>query len=157
MLREIERLQADFATQNRREPTSEEIAVQLKVTPAEVRSLLAFDRQPVSLYGNASSDGDEEVFVALLEDRAAASPSVEADRRLLKDRVAELLRCLAPRDREVIELRYGLRDGIARTLDEVAEVYGVTRERIRQIEIRGMQRLRQPERRDRLAGFVKRE
>jgi RNA polymerase primary sigma factor len=76
------------------------------------------------------------------------------DRRLLQERIVEVLRSLAPREREVIELRFGLRDGTAKTLDEVAQVYGITRERIRQIEARAISKLRQPIRSDRLADFA---
>jgi RNA polymerase primary sigma factor len=156
MFREIERVQAEFTVKNRREPTAEEIAPRLNIAAAEVRSILAFSRQPVSLAGNYTG-GEEDSFINILADPQAACPAEEADRRLLKERVAELLRCLSPRDREVIELRYGLRDGCPRTLDEVAHVYGVTRERIRQIEARGLQKLRQPERRECLQDFAKRE
>jgi RNA polymerase primary sigma factor len=157
MLREIERLQAEFMVRNRREPTIEEIALQMKVTPEEVRSILTFGRQPVSLDGAYNSDGDQDSFVNILADRRTAGPAEEANRRMLKERVGELLRCLPPRDREVIELRFGLRDGKPRSLDEVARVYGVTRERIRQIEARGLQKLRQPERRVQLAEFAQSE
>jgi RNA polymerase primary sigma factor len=142
MLREVEHVQTEFTAKNRREPTVEEIATQLEVSPAEIRSLLTFGRKPLSL--NGSVDSEEDSFVSILTDRGAASPVEEADRRLLKQRVAELLRSLAPRDREVIELRFGLRDGTPRSLDEVAQVYGVTRERIRQIEARGLQKLGSP-------------
>jgi RNA polymerase primary sigma factor len=80
-----------------------------------------------------------------------------ADLGLLKERVADVLRSLTPREREVIELRFGLRDGHPRTLDEVAKVYGITRERIRQIEARGLLKLRQPMRSDQLAEFAEAE
>ena len=76
------------------------------------------------------------------------------DQLLLKERLAEVLSSLTPRDREVIELRFGLRDGRPRSLDEVAGTFGVTRERIRQIESRGLSKLRQDDRRQRLAGFL---
>ncbi|HKI35929.1 MAG TPA: sigma-70 family RNA polymerase sigma factor [Gemmataceae bacterium] len=155
-LREVEAVRSDLMARNHREPTTEEIAKALQVTPAEVRSTLALGRQPLSLDG-PHGDEDEQGFHNILADREAASPAEEADRQLLKERLAELLRCLAPRDREVIELRYGLRDGIPRTLEEVAQVYGVTRERVRQIEQRGLRKLRQSERRDRVAEFAKRE
>lgn len=78
----------------------------------------------------------------MLADRNAPEPAEEADRKLLKEHITDLLRCLAPRDREIIELRFGLRDGTARSLDEVARAYGITRERVRQIESRGLKRLR---------------
>jgi RNA polymerase primary sigma factor len=157
MLREIERLQADFAVKTLREPTAEEIATQLDLPPAEVQSILTFGRQPLSLDSTYGADGEENGFVNILTDSDTASPAEEADQRLLKHRIAEMLRCLTPRDREVIELRYGLRDGTSRTLDEIAQVYGLTRERIRQIEARGLEKLRQPERRGRLADFAKKE
>jgi RNA polymerase primary sigma factor len=72
----------------------------------------------------------------------------------LRERIAEVLRSLTPRDREVIELRFGLKDGRARSLDELAKQFGVTRERVRQIECRGLQKLRDPDRSARLAGFT---
>ena len=78
--------------------------------------------------------------------RDAANPGEHVDQHLLRERIGEVLRSLAPREREVIELRFGLKDGQPRTLDEVARLYGITRERIRQIEARGLLKLRQPTR-----------
>ena len=103
--------------------------------------------------------GDEEgpPHVHLLGDAGATAPGAEAERRLLKRRIAEVLQELPPRDRGVIELRFGLRDGRPRTLEEVARVFGVTRERVRQLEQRGLARLRVPVRRDRLADFAEAE
>jgi RNA polymerase primary sigma factor len=155
-LREIERVQVDLTARNSREPTEEEIAKRLKVTPAEVRSILAVGRQPVSL-DDHYSEGDENDFHNALADRGAESPAEETDRQLLKERIAELLRGLTPRDREVLELRYGLRDGSPHSLEEVARMYGVTKERIRQIVVRGLSKLREPESRGRLAEFAPRE
>src|SRR5262249_21514317 len=108
---------------------------------------------PVSLH-EPVGDGDGQALEDFMRDRSGASPGQEADQHLLRERLEEVLRCLAPRDREVIELRFGLKDGQPRSLEEVARRYGVTRERIRQIEIRGLLRLRDPERSERLAGFV---
>jgi RNA polymerase primary sigma factor len=156
MLREIEQVQADSILENRRAATPEEIARKLKASPAEVRSVLAAGRQTVSL-DVTFGDRDEDSFHSIFADHEAVDPGEEADRQLLKDRLGELLRCLPPRYREVLELRFGLRDGHARSLEEVAQIYGVTRERIRQIEAGGLQKLRQPERRERLAAFVDRE
>lgn len=153
--RVVEAVRSELMARNHVEPTTEEIAEALDVTPAEIRSTLAVGRQPLSLDGEFA-DGEEEGFHNILTDTEAVDPGEEADRRLLKKRVAELLCCLAPRDREVIELRFGLRDGTPRSLDEVAQVYGVTRERIRQIEARGLNKLRAPEWRDYLADFAQR-
>ena len=90
-------------------------------------------------------------------DPSASSPGQAVDHHLLRERIAEVLRSLAPREREVIELRFGLRDGHPRTLDEVARTYGITRERIRQIEARGLLKLRQPNRSERLVEFADHE
>ena len=89
-----------------------------------------------------------------VDDKTADNPGEAADQSLLKGRIDEALRSLAPRDREVIELRFGLKDGRARTLDEVASTFGITRERIRQIESRGLDKLRQPERSESLSEFA---
>jgi RNA polymerase primary sigma factor len=107
----------------------------------------------VSLHGAVGEDGDD-ALASLLSSGEAQGPGEAADRELLKERIDQVLCSLDARDREVLELRFGLRDGRSRTLDEVAEVFGITRERVRQIESRGLGKLRQPERRDRLAGFA---
>ena len=85
------------------------------------------------------------------------NPGEHVDANLLKERIGEVLKSLAPREREVIELRFGLKDGTPRTLDEVAKQYGITRERIRQIEARGLLKLRQPTRANRLEEFADNE
>lgn len=151
MIREVEQAQVDLTVKNGQEPSVEEVAKTLKIAASEVRSILAMSHQPVSLDG---FHGDDEGFHEILADREASGPAEDADRRLLTERVAEALRSLTPRDREVVELRYGLRDGKPRSLDEVARVYGITRERVRQIESRGLKKLRQPERQQRLVGFT---
>jgi RNA polymerase primary sigma factor len=109
-------------------------------------------QQPLSLH---ETFGDEEQSaVSFLADPSEPNPGEEADRHLLRERIGEVLRSLPPRDREVIELRFGLRDGQSRSLEEVSRMFGITRERIRQIEARGLLKLRQPDRLDRLAGFL---
>jgi RNA polymerase primary sigma factor len=153
MVREIDRVQGDFLLKYRRVPTAEEVAEELKVTPADVLSILALNHPPLSL-DDQYGDESEDCFRNCLADQDGPNPAEEADRQLLKERIDELLRSLAPRDREVIELRFGLRDGNPRTLAEVAQVYGITRERARQIEARGLRKLRQPGRRERLAEFA---
>jgi RNA polymerase primary sigma factor len=155
MLRQVEQVQGDFMFKNRRPPTPEEIGKEMKIRPAEVRSILALSHHPLSLDEDLG-DEDDGRFRNILADRATLGPAEEADHHLLQERVADLLRCLAPRDREVIELRFGLKGGGPRSLDEVAQIYGVTRERIRQIEARGLKKLRQPQRQERLADFAER-
>ena len=112
----------------------------------------AYLKKPVSLSEPFSGDG-ERALEDYLSDSHVPIPGEFADKRLLQDRVREVLKSLAPREREVLELRFGLVDGTARTLDEVARMYGITRERIRQIEARGLLKLRQPGRSCRLEDF----
>lgn len=156
LLAAIERVRGELALQQAREPTVEEIAAVLGLTPEETRSLRVVGRHPMSLHDPIGGDG-ERALEDFLNDPSAASPGIAVDRHLLRERMAEVLRSLAPREREVLELRFGLNDGHPRTLDEVAKVYGITRERIRQIEARGLLKLRQPGRSQRLAQFAEAE
>jgi RNA polymerase primary sigma factor len=105
------------------------------------------------LHEPIGGDG-ERALEDFLSDGATPTPGEHVDARLLRERITEVLRSLAPREREVIELRFGLKDGHPRTLDEVAKQYGITRERIRQIEARGLLKLRQPTRSQRLEEFA---
>jgi RNA polymerase primary sigma factor len=114
--------------------------------------LLSVRNQPVSIHEPVG--GDEQTLEDFLASRPTAGPDEEADRHLLKQRIAEVLRGLMPRDREVIELRFGLKDGQPRTLEEVSRVLGVTREWVRQLEKRGLECLREPGHRNRLADFA---
>jgi RNA polymerase primary sigma factor len=149
----MERIRGELAVAHGREPTVEEIAASLGVTAEETRSLRVVARHPVSLHEPLGGDG-ERALGDFLDDPSAVNPGQTVDQHLLRERIAEVLRSLTPREREVIELRFGLRDGHPRTLDEVAKTYGITRERIRQIEARGLIKLRQPLRSQRLAGFA---
>ena len=152
----IQRVSNELTLETGREPTVEEIAASLGVTPEETRSLRAVSRQPISLHEPLAGDGERSLG-EFLDDPGQETPGQMVDQTLLKERIAEVLRSLTPREREVIELRFGLRDGHPRTLDEVAKTYGITRERIRQIEARGLVKLRQPVRSQRLAGFTETE
>jgi RNA polymerase primary sigma factor len=149
----IERVRGELSVRIGREPTIEEIAAVIGVSPEETRSLRMVGRHPVSLHEPLGWDG-ERALEEFLGDRSHTAPGQTVDNHLLRERIGEVLRSLAPREREVIELRFGLKDGHPRTLDEVAKVYGITRERIRQIEARGLLKLRQPLRSQRLAGFA---
>jgi RNA polymerase primary sigma factor len=149
----IERVRGELSIQHGREPTIEEIAAVVGVSAEETQSLRVVARHPVSLHEPLGGDG-ERALEDFLNDPSAMNPGQAVDQHLLRDRIAEVLRSLTPREREVIELRFGLRDGQPRTLEEVARTYGITRERIRQIEARGLLKLRQPLRRHRLADFA---
>jgi RNA polymerase primary sigma factor len=149
----VERVRGELSVSQGREPTVEEIAAVLGVTAEETQSLRAVARHPISLHEPLGGDG-ERALEDFLNDPGATSPGAQVDRHLLRERIGEVLRSLTPREREVIELRFGLRDGQPRTLEEVARAYGITRERIRQIEARGLLKLRQPLRSQRLADFA---
>jgi RNA polymerase primary sigma factor len=153
ILAAIERVRGELMAQTGREPSVEDIAAILGTTPEETRSLRAVSRQPISLH-EPMGDEAERALSEFIDDRSVINPGENVDQTLLKERIAEVLRSLTPREREVIELRFGLKDGQPRTLDEVAKCYGITRERIRQIEARSLLKLRQPTRSQRLAGFT---
>lgn len=126
------------------EPSCEEIGERLNVTSdrvEEVRDL--FRRQPVSLDTPIGEDGDARLG-DFVEDESSPSPSDVATQQLLKEQLDKALDELTPREKRVIQLRFGLKDGHARTLDEVGQEFGLTRERIRQIEARSLRKLRQP-------------
>jgi RNA polymerase primary sigma factor len=152
----VERVRGELSIAQGREPTVEEIAAVLGVTAEETQSLRTVARHPVSLHEPLGGDG-ERALEDFLDDPDATNPGKAVDQHLLRERIAEVLRSLTPREREVIELRFGLRDGQPRTLEEVARAYGITRERIRQIEARGLLKLRQPLRSQRLAEFAEAE
>jgi len=152
----IERVRGELSVANGREPSVEEIAAALGVSTEETQSLRVVSRHPVSLHEPLGGDG-ERALEDFLDDPDATNPGKAVDQHLLRERIGEVLRSLTPREREVIELRFGLRDGHPRTLEEVARAYGITRERIRQIEARGLLKLRQPLRSQRLAEFAEAE
>jgi RNA polymerase primary sigma factor len=153
LLRQIEQTSRQLTLERGREPTTEEIAAALDITMEQTLTLRTAGRQPVSLdEPRGDEEGNLEAFLRASSEEAGEG----ADRGLLKERIDAVLGTLAPRDREVIELRFGLRDGQPRSLEEIAREYGLTRERIRQIETRGLLKLREPERRGMLAEFVER-
>lgn len=153
MLAAVERVRGELVLKLCREPSVEEIAKEMKLPVPEVRSLRIVGKHPVSLNDPIGDDG-ERALEDFLGNQAEPNPGEHVDRVLLRNRVGEVLKSLSQREREVIEMRFGLRDGQARTLDEVARRYGITRERIRQIESRGLLKLRQPPRSTRLVGFA---
>jgi len=152
----VERVRGELLARFGHEPTVEQIAAVLQVTPEEALSLRLVTRNPISLHEPFGGDG-ERALEDFLDDRGATTPGQEVDQHLLRDRIAEVLRSLTPREREVIEMRFGLKDGQPKTLEEVARAYGITRERIRHIEARGLYKLRQPTRSKRLAEFAETE
>ena len=136
-----------------REPSPEQIAERMGMPVHKVRSVLKMAQQPISLETPIGDDGNT-VFGDFIEDEKAVSPSEATAYSLLKDRLEEVLSTLTPREEKIIIYRFGLGDGYARTLEEVGEMFNVTRERVRQIEAKALRKLRHPVRSKKLRPFV---
>ena len=136
-----------------REPTSEEISRDMEVTPEKVREILKISQEPVSLETPIGEEEDNHLG-DFIEDRGALAPAEAASFQLLKEQVGEVLNTLNLRERRVLQLRFGLEDGRSRTLEEVGKEFGVTRERIRQIEAKALRKLRHPSRSKKLRDFL---
>jgi RNA polymerase primary sigma factor len=136
-----------------REPTPEEIADELQLPVERVRGVLRMAQQPISLQSPVG-DGDETNFGDFIEDKAADNPLDMTSFSLLKDKLGDVLDSLTERERQVLELRFGIGDGYSRTLEEVGKQFRVTRERIRQIEAKALRKMRHPTRLRQLQGFL---
>ncbi len=128
-----------------REPTPEELAKELDMTPEKVVEVQKYGREPISLHTPLGEDGDSE-FGDLIEDSEAVVPAEAVNFTLLQEQLHDVLDTLSEREAGVVSMRFGLTDGQPKTLDEIGKVYGVTRERIRQIESKTMSKLRHPSR-----------
>ena len=149
LLRESRRLVQEYG----REPTSEEIGEGMEVTPERVREILKISQEPVSLETPIGEEEDSHLG-DFIEDRNTLAPSDAASYQLLKEQVDDVLYTLSEREAKVLQLRFGLEDGRQRTLEEVGHDFGVTRERIRQIEAKALRKLRQPSRSKKLRDFL---
>ena len=136
-----------------REPSPEEIGEEMDLTPEKVREILKIAQEPVSLETPIGEEDDSHLGV-FIEDSEAQSPSDHAAYELLKEQLEDVLDTLTDREENVLRLRFGLDDGRTRTLEEVGKVFGVTRERIRQIEAKALRKLRHPSRSKRLKDFL---
>ncbi|MBT2636512.1 MULTISPECIES: RNA polymerase sigma factor RpoD [Bacillaceae] len=136
-----------------REPTPEEIGEDMDLSPEKVREILKIAQEPVSLETPIGEEDDSHLG-DFIEDQDATSPSEHAAYELLKEQLEDVLDTLTDREENVLRLRFGLDDGRTRTLEEVGKVFGVTRERIRQIEAKALRKLRHPSRSKRLKDFL---
>lgn len=136
-----------------REPTHEEIAAVMNITPERVRELIALGQEPVSLETPVGEEEDSHLQ-DFIGDDSAAIPVDEAGRQMLRQELESVLQSLTPREAKVVEMRFGLLDGRARTLEEVGAEFGVTRERVRQIESKALRKLRHPSRSKRLRDYL---
>jgi RNA polymerase primary sigma factor len=136
-----------------REPTSEEIAAQMEISPEKVREIIKVSQEPVSLETPIGEEEDSHLG-DFIEDHTALAPADAASHQLLKEQVEDVLDSLTERERKVLQLRFGLDDGRSRTLEEVGKEFHVTRERIRQIEAKALRKLRHPSRSRKLKDYL---
>jgi RNA polymerase primary sigma factor len=136
-----------------REPTDEEIAEEMGITPEKVREIIKVSQDPVSLETPIGEEEDSHLG-DFVEDKEATAPSEAASLTMLRTEVEDILDTLTPRERRVLQLRFGLIDGHQRTLEEVGKRFGVTRERIRQIEAKALRKLRHPSRSKKLKDYL---
>jgi RNA polymerase primary sigma factor len=145
VINKLARVQRQMLQDLGREPTPEELAAELDMTPEKVIEVQKYGREPISLHTPLGEDGDSE-FGDLIEDSEAIQPGEAVSFTLLQEQLHSVLDTLSEREAGVVSMRFGLTDGQPKTLDEIGKVYGVTRERIRQIESKTMSKLRHPSR-----------
>ncbi|KZM36081.1 RNA polymerase sigma factor [Oerskovia enterophila] len=145
VINKLARVQRQMLQDLGREPTPEELAKELDMTPEKVVEVQKYGREPISLHTPLGEDGDSE-FGDLIEDSEAVVPADAVSFTLLQEQLHQVLDTLSEREAGVVSMRFGLSDGQPKTLDEIGKVYGVTRERIRQIESKTMSKLRHPSR-----------
>ena len=149
LIRTSRRLQQELG----REPTSDEIAAAMEMPPERVREIMKISQEPVSLEMPIGEEEDSNLG-DFIEDQKALPPADAASRKMLKEQVDDVLETLSERERAVLAMRFGLDDGRSRTLEEVGREFGVTRERIRQIEAKALRKLRHPSRAKKLKDFL---
>jgi RNA polymerase primary sigma factor len=149
LIRASRRLQQELG----REPTSDEIALDMGLSSDKIRDIMKISQEPVSLEMPIGEEEDSNLG-DFIEDSKALAPSDAASLVVLKEQVEAVLFSLSERERRVLELRFGLDDGRSRTLEEVGREFGVTRERIRQIEAKALRKLRHPTRSKKLRDFL---
>ncbi|WP_405560951.1 sigma-70 family RNA polymerase sigma factor [Streptomyces sp. NBC_01180] len=153
LINRVVRVQRRMLQERGYEPTPEEVAAQLELTPERVGEVLRLAQEPVSLHAPVGEE-DEVALGDLIEDGDAASPVESAAFLLLRQHLEAVLSTLGERERKVVQLRYGLADGRPRTLEEIGRIFGVTRERIRQIESKTLNKLRDHAFADQLRGYL---
>jgi len=126
-----------------REPLPEEIAAEMGLEVDKVRHIMKISQETISLETPVGENEEDSILAEFIEDEKVPSPSLEAARTLLRERLKEILVDLTPREQKILSMRFGLEDGITHTLEEVGQVFGVTRERIRQIEAKALEKVRE--------------
>ncbi len=152
-INKLMRVQKQLVQEYGREPTPDEIADEIHLPVERVRAVLKMAQQPISLQAPVG-DSEDTSFGDFIEDKSAENPMEEAGFAMLKEKIIDVLDTLTEREREVLEQRFGLKDGYSRTLEEVGRQFQVTRERIRQIEAKALRKMRHPTRIRKLEGFI---
>jgi RNA polymerase primary sigma factor len=152
-INKIIRFSRIFVQQNGREPTPEEIAHKMRLPQDKVKSILKIAQEPISLQMPIGDEGDTH-FGDFIQDKKAVSPANETVRSMLKEEMNTALCTLTEREKKILVLRFGIQDGCPRTLEEVGNIFKVTRERVRQIEAKALKKLRHPTRSRRLRTFM---
>ncbi|MBV9266044.1 MAG: RNA polymerase sigma factor RpoD [Acidobacteriaceae bacterium] len=152
-INKLVRLQRSMQQDLGREPTTEELAVKMELTPAKVRRVLRIAQEPISLQTPVGEEEESNLGDFLVDSRMI-SPSDAVINLNLREQTAEVLKTLSPREEKIVKMRFGLQDGSEHTLEEVGQNFAVTRERIRQIEAKALRKLRHPSRSHRLRNFL---
>jgi RNA polymerase primary sigma factor len=149
----LKKITRKLAQDKGRKPTEEEIAEAMEISVAKLHDILRVAQEPISLETPVGKEEDSRL-ADFVEDTNAATPAMSVTQDLLREDIIEVMASLAPRERDVLRLRFGLDDGRSRTLEEVGQLFGVTRERIRQIEAKALRKLRHPQRSRRLREYI---
>ena len=136
-----------------RDPLAEEIASEMSMDVEKIHHIQKISQDTVSLESPVGDDDEDSMLGDFIEDEKTLSPEQEAARKLLKDHISEILVDLMPREQKILAMRFGLTDGITHTLEEVGKEFGVTRERIRQIEAKAIEKIRQHDKVAKLHGY----
>jgi RNA polymerase primary sigma factor len=149
----IKRVTRDLSQSKGRRPTDEEIAAAMEMSVTKLQEIMKVAAEPISLETPIGKEDDSRLG-DMIEDKDAVTPGTQVTQELLREDILEVMAALSPRERDVLRLRFGLDDGRQRTLEEVGQLFGVTRERIRQIEAKALRKLRHPNRSRRLRDYM---
>jgi RNA polymerase primary sigma factor len=152
-INKLKKVTRKLAQDRGRKPTEEEIAEGMEITVAKLREIIKVAQEPISLETPIGKEEDSRLG-DFIEDKQAETPASSVTQELLREDIIEVMAGLSPRERDVLRLRFGLDDGKQRTLEEVGQLFGVTRERIRQIEAKALRKLRHPNRSRRLREYI---
>jgi len=136
-----------------REPLPEEVAMEMNVDVDRIRHIIKISQDTVPLDAPVGEDSDDSTLADFIADEDTIAPATSAARKILKDHLDEIISDLTEREKKILEMRFGLMDGVQHTLEEVGKIFGVTRERIRQIEAKALEKIRQHHKVDKLVDY----